>query len=214
MKLGERNQMSKKNKLKGKETLCTMPFGKYNESFELLKMGEKRNLKDEKSAKNSSFPVVINDEKIYLTEPDGKLIPNMENQQKCDFLIYCQNRPQTCFIELKGENISAKDSYNPYNQIIDTINFLHKEEELKELVNTNVEKHAFIVSPGRQKIPKGIESKERQLWQKLVQTGVPKSKISALVHYVKVTKSNRYSNNIQIICSPKSPVQIPFSSQS
>ena len=204
--------MSKKNKLKGKETLCTMPFGKYNESFELLKMGEKRNLKDEKSAKNSSFPVVINDEKIYLTEPDGKLIPNMENQQKCDFLIYCQNRPQTCFIELKGENISAKDSYNPYNQIIDTINFLHKEEELKELVNTNVEKHAFIVSPGRQKIPKGIESKERQLWQKLVQTGVPKSKISALVHYVKVTKSNRYSNNIQIICSPKSPVQIPFSS--
>ena len=206
--------MSKKNKLKGKETLCTMPFGKYNESFELLKMGEKRNLKDEKSAKNSSFPVVINDEKIYLTEPDGKLIPNMENQQKCDFLIYCQNRPQTCFIELKGENISAKDSYNPYNQIIDTINFLHKEEELKELVNTNVEKHAFIVSPGRQKIPKGIESKERQLWQKLVQTGVPKSKISALVHYVKVTKSNRYSNNIQIICSPKSPVQIPFSSQS
>ena len=214
MKLGERNQMSKKNKLKGKETLCTMPFGKYNESFELLKMGEKRNLKDEKSAKNSSFPVVINDEKIYLTEPDGKLIPNMENQQKCDFLIYCQNRPQTCFIELKGENISAKDSYNPYNQIIDTINFLHKKEELKELVNTNVEKHAFIVSPGRQKIPKGIESKERQLWQKLVQTGVPKSKISALVHYVKVTKSNRYSNNIQIICSPKSPVQIPFSSQS
>lgn len=35
--------------------------------------------------------------------------------------------------------------------------------------------------------------------------------ILELIHYVKVTKSDRYSNNNgQIICSPKAPVQLPF----
>lgn len=202
--------MSKNNKLKSTDPLCMLPFGKYNESFELLKMGERRNLKDVKSGKNSFMPIEVNDEKVCVTEPDGKLIPNIQNQQKCDFLIYCQNKPQTCFIELKGENISVKDSYNPYSQIIDTINFLQKEEELKCLVNSSMEKHAFIVSPGRQKLPKGIETKERQLWQKLVRFGGSKSKISDLVHYVKVTKSDRFSNNQQIICSSKSPVPVPY----
>lgn len=32
--------MSKNNKLKSTDPLCMLPFGKYNESFELLKMGE------------------------------------------------------------------------------------------------------------------------------------------------------------------------------
>lgn len=37
------------------------------------------------------------------------------------------------------------------------------------------------------------------------------SDILELIHYVKVTKSDRYSNNNgQIICSPKAPVQLPF----
>lgn len=90
---------------------------------------------------------------------------------------------------------------------------MQSEEELKGLVNAGIEKHAFIVSPGRQKIPKGIELKERQLWQKLIQYGASKTKMSELVHYVKVTKTDRYSNkNNQIICSPKSPIKIPFKS--
>lgn len=151
---------------------------------------------------------MANDESIYVTEPDGRLIPDHVNQKKCDFLIYCANKPQTCFVELKGENISGKDAYNPYGQIIDTMEFLKKEEKLNGLLNA--EKHAFIVSPGRQKIPKGIETKERQLWQKLVQSGVAKAKISDLVHYVKVTKTDKFSNKEQIICSPKSPLPMPY----
>ena len=83
-------------------------------------------------------------------------------------------------------------------------------KKLKSVVDGNIENHAFIVSPGRQKIPKGIETKERALWQQLIQSGDNKRKILELIHYVKVTKSDRYSNNGQIICSPKSPVQIPF----
>lgn len=93
------------------------------------------------------------------------------------------------------------------------------EEDKKKETNTlavgkyteKFEKHAFIVSPGRQKIPKGIETKERALWQYLIQNGNNKRKILELIHYVKVTKSDRYSNNNeQIICSPKAPVQLPF----
>ena len=202
--------MSKKNKLKPADTRCTLPFGEYNDDFELLRKGDKKNLKDVKSDKNSFMPIEVNDENVYLTEPDGKLISDIQNQHKCDFLLYCQNKPQTCFIELKGENISAKKGYNPYSQIIDTINYFQKEEKLKCLVGAKMEKHAFIVSPGRQKLPKGIETKERQLWQKLVQAGGTKSKITDLVHYVKVTKSDRFSDNGQIICSPKSPVPVPY----
>ncbi len=40
--------------------------------------------------------------------------------------------------------------------------------------------------------------------------GEKRTLILELIHYVKVTKSDRYSNNGQIICSPKSPVQLPF----
>lgn len=190
---------------------CKLSLGKYSDSFELLSLGETRSLKDSKSEKNSYIPIRVNDANVYLTEPDGKLVPDIQDQQKCDFLIYCFNKSQVCFIELKGENISIKESYNPYDQICDTIDFLRTENELKSLVKENNEKHAFIVSPGRQKLPKGVETKERQLWKKLSQPGV-KSRIPDLVHYVKVTKSDRYSNNGSIICSSKSPVVIPFNS--
>ena len=209
-------QMAKKNKGKNKykENKKKEPnklvLGKYTDNFECLKNGEKRTLKDSKSDKNSIMPIEVCDEEVYLTEPDGKLIPNIQDQQKCDFLIYCQKVLQTCFIELKGANISVKEGYNPYDQIIDTIKFLKKDDDLKVIVANNIEKHAFIVSPGRQKIPKGIETKERALGQQLIQSGDNKRKILELIHYVKVTKSDRYSNNGQIICSPKSPVQIPF----
>ena len=205
----KRNKEHKSKEDKTKEA-GTLPLGKYTESFECLKNGEKRTLRDLKSDKNSIMPIEICDEEVYLTEPDGKLIPNMANQQKCDFLIYCKKVSQTCFIELKGANISVKDSYNPYDQIIATIKFLWNDDELKGIVAGHIENHAFIVSPGRQKIPKGIETKERTLWQQLIQGGKNKRKIPEVVHYVKVTKADRYSNNGQIICSTKSPVQLPF----
>lgn len=207
--------MGKKKEMKrsSEKISCTLPFGTYNGEFMLLKKGEKRNIRDMKSCKNAFIPIKVNDESVYVAEPDGKLIPNMINQQKCDFLIYCQNRPQTCFIELKGENISAKKEYNPYDQIIDTIKFLKNEKGLNNLVSGDVEKHAFIVSPGRQKIPRGVETDERQLWKNLVHPQKKSRTPWDLVHYVKVTKSGRYSNKKQIICSPGSPIQIPFNNQ-
>lgn len=186
-----------------------LALGKYSQTFEAIDNGCTKCLKDDKSDKNSYLPIKVIDDCVYVAETDGRLIPNILGQQKCDYMLYCVNKPQTCFVELKGANISAKSDYNPYDQIIATIGFLKNDEDLIKLVDDKTEKHAFIVSPGRQKIPKGIETKERQLWKMLVQKGVA-TEIYDLIHYVKVTKSDRYSNNKSIICSNKSPIEIPF----
>lgn len=103
-----------------------------------------------------------------------------------------------------GEKKTLKDTKSDKNS------FMPVKVVDEKVFLTKVEKHAFIVSSGRQKLPKGIESKERFLWQKLIQKGEDKKKIEDLIHYVKVTKSDRYSNNGQIICSPRSPIEIPF----
>lgn len=149
---------------------------------------------------------------MVITIQDHHIYIHVKGQKKCDYLIYCQNKPQTCFVELKGANISIKNNYNPYDQIMDTIKYLQSKDELKELVDKKGGKHAFIVSPSRQNIPKGSNTKERQLWKKLILIGNEKGKqISDIVHYVKVTPSDKYSNHNQIICSAKSPIEIPFS---
>ena len=193
----------------------TLTFGAYNPMFKLLEQNKPTTIVDTKSEQHSSIPVLAYDTESYITEPDGKLIPQINNQRKCDYLIYCKNIPQTSFIELKGANISTKKGYNPYDQIIDTIAYLNSIASLKDIVNSMTEKHAFIVSPRRQKIPKGVETKERRLWQALIQqSSLPKSlcpKASDIVHYVKVTPSDRYSDkNGQIICSSKFPIRFPF----
>lgn len=189
--------------------------GAYNTMFQLLDQGKTIILTDKKSDRHSSVPIYVSDTDVYAAEPDGHLIPPADGQHKCDYLIYSKNIPQSCFIELKGANISIKNNYNPYDQIISTINYLKTNASLNHLVEPAVEKHAFIVSPGHQKIPKGVDSKERQLWKFLVgqcsyyQTIRPK--ISHIVHYVKATRSDHYSDKDgQIICSPKAPLTFPF----
>ena len=119
--------MKKEGKKKNTEELTIVPAGKYKDSFDVFKKGEKRNLKDTKSDKNTFIPIESTEDGIYITEPDGKLIPDAYKQKRCDYLIYCKKKHQTLFIELKGENISSKKDYNPYSQIIDTITFLQSE---------------------------------------------------------------------------------------
>lgn len=177
---------------------------------DLLKDGQSRQLKDEKSAKNSYMPIRAAGDDIIITEPDGGIIPAIEGQKKCDFMLRSSKYCQTMFVELKGANISIESDYNPFDQIIMTIDFFKSHDRYNAWVNAASEKHAFIVSPGRQKLPRGVERKERALWQKLVRPR-QKSQINDLVHYVKVTKSDKYSDkNGQIICSPKYPVEMPY----
>ncbi len=65
----------------------------------------------------------------------------------------------------------------------------------------------------QQKIPKGIELRERALWQELIkyQKNPPEKK--DYIHYVKVTPSSAYSDRGQkIICAPACPIAIPYKS--
>lgn len=48
-----------------------------------------------------------------------------------------------------------KSRYNPYDQIMDTVRFLQKDEILRNLVNSDVEKHAFYCVTRTSKNPKG-----------------------------------------------------------
>ena len=202
----DNNEGSKESK----DSSCALSLGEYNKYFVPLSVGEKKNFKDSKSDQNSYIPIEICEDAVYIVEPDGNLIPNIQKQQKCDFLVYCKHSLQTCFIELKGANISIKKSYNPYDQIIGTVKYLKSNDILRKIVSDDIEKHAFIVSPKQQKLPKGVETKERALWQQLVQNTTNKRGIAELIHYVKVTKTDRYSNNQQIICSSRHPIELPF----
>ena len=82
-------RINKKAK-EGKETF----FGIYQKKFELLELGTKKHLRDEKSDRGSFVPIEICGDSVYLSEPDGKLIPDDHGQQKCDFLLYCSDLPQ------------------------------------------------------------------------------------------------------------------------
>lgn len=206
--------MSKKAKEKEVEEKNTLSFGKYSVMFRPLKMGKTDILKDEKSEKRSSMPVKATDTGIYVTEPDGKLIPAISGQGKCDYLIYCQRQPQACYIELKGKNIAGDKKYNPYDQIRETLVYLRKQPEFREMCSSKTEQHAFIVSPEQQKLPKYSGNRDHALLQELIKNSPrPSGKVSIAdyIHYVRVMPSDRYSDKKgTIICSPKHPVPVPY----
>ena len=62
-------RINKKAK-EGKETF----FGIYQKKFELLELGTKKHLRDEKSDRGSFVPIEICGDSVYLSEPDGKLM--------------------------------------------------------------------------------------------------------------------------------------------
>ena len=59
-------RINKKAK-EGKETF----FGIYQKKFELLELGTKKHLRDEKSDRGSSVPIEIYGDSVYLSKPDG-----------------------------------------------------------------------------------------------------------------------------------------------
>ena len=67
-------------------------------------------LRDKKSGQNAYIPIKITDDEVYVSEPDGEMIPQIEGQQKCDYLIYCSKQLQVRYIELKGKILVRKKS--------------------------------------------------------------------------------------------------------
>lgn len=205
--------MGKKKDKKKADIQSSLPFEQYNVYFQILKNGSAKVLRDKKSEQNAYIPIKITDDEVYVSEPDGEMIPQIEDQRKCDYLLYCLKQLQVCYIELKGKNISTKDKYNPYDQIIDTRKYLKTLSQYKSLFTQDTESHAFIVSPMQQKIPKGIELKERALLQELIKYQKKRPDKMSYIHYVKVTPSSEYSDKGQkIICSSVCPIPMPYKS--
>lgn len=107
-----------KDKKMASVPLCTLPFGKYNDSFEHLNIGEKKTLKDTKSDKNSYMPVKVVDEQVFLTKPDGKLIPNIQGQRKCDFLYIVKVSHSHVLLNLKEKTFQFKKGIIPIIKLV------------------------------------------------------------------------------------------------
>ncbi len=164
-------------------------------NYELLK---KDNIKTLSDAQTKLYIKAEND--IFIIKVDNGIFK--DDVKKCDYLTY-REKEVSNFIELKGSKIDKA-----YIQIIETIKNISNNNKLKHLTDTK-ELKAYIVSKEKNKIPKGIENKAKEL-AKILYT---KSKIRPdnmidLIKYVLVVTNNdkRQSSINRIICSYKNPL--------
>ena len=164
-------------------------------NYELLK---KDNIKTLSDAQTKLYIKAEND--IFIIKVDNGIFK--DDVKKCDYLTY-REKEVSNFIELKGSKIDKA-----YIQIIETIKNISNNDKLKHLTDTKKLK-AYIVSKEKNKIPKGIENKAKEL-AKILYT---KSKIRPdnmidLIKYVLVVTNNdkRQSSINRIICSYKNPL--------
>lgn len=179
--------------------------------FKPMKKDSTINLSDPKSAAHAHLYVRTADDEVYFCRPDKDIVENTFLQRACDYCLYAKNHPQLCFVELKGENIKEGEKENPYVQILGTIEYFRAQDNWSYFMNATVDKHAFIVSPARQRIPDGIDSKERQLKKALHARLLHGKGAENRVHYVRVLQRGKYSDDGKhIICSSNDPLRIPY----
>ncbi|EKV56148.1 hypothetical protein [Brachyspira hampsonii] len=143
---------------------------------------------------------------IYIITVDKGIIS--DNIKKCDYLAY-RKYDRTCFIELKGKKIDEA-----YNQITSSVHHISNNEDLSFLINDVKILYAYIISKENNRIPKGINSKKRELATILYRKSKEKSKINNyldLVKYVKTVSNNdkrESSDENNLICSSKKPLKL------
>lgn len=134
----------------------------------------------------------------------GVISDKEQGQQKCDFMVYDEYKKKSHLIELKGMVIDRA-----INQLSETVTTLKHHEEVSFLVRGQKKVYAYIVSPGQQKMPRGGDSKKRELARKLAGCSTQKVEdIFELIKFVKVVKKTNAKNmdKYQMICSPKDPL--------
>lgn len=132
---------------------------------------------------------------------DGKI-----SSRKCDYLVFDRANRQTHLVELKGQ-----ETIQAAKQLQQTLIYLENRKDCEFFVENCQVVDAYVVSPGRQKIPKGKDSKERELARKLASKSKRKFKdILRLIAHVKVVdKKEEISYDAKsrtIISSAKAPV--------
>lgn len=170
---------------------------------ELIKAGENKTLEDDRSEVKAKIYIKAKDD-LLAVHVDHALIG--EGTKKCDFMIVGQNSQKTHMVELKGANIDEA-----FRQITLTVDYLKKEDGLKNVVQSREVLDAYIASPERQKVPNIPSSEEKELARKLASGNKNRPKdLFSLIHFVKVVKKQKRvaENGRQIIISSRAPLEL------
>lgn len=174
----------------------------YEKFFHPLAAGEKITLSD---AQTKLYILVENE--MYCVDVDRGIIQNIKQEiKKCDFLCYDEANKKCHLIELKGAIIKKA-----HKQILATLINIKAISKLSFLLEDLQYLDAYIVSPGRQEVPKGVDDVKRNITRELAKfcSARPKN-IDDLLKFVKVVpKSNMLINkNGHIICSCTAPLHL------
>lgn len=146
-------------------------------------------------------------EAVWIIKVDRGIIPNARQEiRKCDYLIYGETKETTHLVELKGAVIDEA-----YKQLNKTIDHIADVKEIAYLTSDRDILDAYIVSPNSQRIPKGVNSHERELAKRLAsRCRVKPENILDLISYVKVVpkQARLVKQGRHIICSGQAPVEI------
>lgn len=173
----------------------------YDAFFHHLKAGERDTLKDDQTKL-----FIIVDNEMYRVTVDRGIIPNVrEGIKKCDFLCYDEINMKCHLIELKGTVIKRA-----YEQIEETLKNIEGNEMVSFLLKNLQILDAYIVSSGRQEVPRGVDDVKRQLAKKLAKrcSARPKN-IDDLLMCVRVVANQKVlsQKDGHILCSNEAPLR-------
>lgn len=169
--------------------------------FTRLQAGEKATLSDAQTTL-----VVQAESEMLVAAVDHGIIKGMgAGERKCDYLTFGTDKANTHLIELKGKVIDAA-----FDQLMRTVENLGK-SAYPETMRNRDRLDAYIVSPGSQSIPQGINKKERKLASLLARNSrLQVQNELELIQYVKVVPKQKslVKKNRKIICSGTAPLRL------
>lgn len=174
----------------------------YAAFFYHLKAGERDTLKDEQTKL-----FILAENEMYRVTVDRGIVANTRGKiRKCDFLCYDEVNMRCHLIELKGAIIEEACS-----QIEETLKNIGDNKKVSFLLKDLQRLDAYIVSSGRQEIPRGMKETKRQLVRKMAaKCSVKPQNIDDLLMCVKVVPRQKtlVQRDGQIICSNEAPLRL------
>lgn len=174
----------------------------YAEFFHHLDSGERVTLRDDQT----TLYILVENE-MYYVDVDRGIIQNVRQQiKKCDFLCYDELNRNCHLIELKGAVIKEAQK-----QILETLQNIKADDQISFLLEKLQRLDAYIVSPGRQEVPRGVDDVKRAITRELARhCSVRPKNIDTLLKFVKVVrKLNTLSEKDgRILCSHTAPLRL------
>ena len=174
---------------------------KHEDYFHFLPKGNRKTLQDDQT---KLFIMAEND--LYYVEVDRGIIKNTRDGiRKCDFLCYIESDKISHLIELKGEYAAEA-----HKQIAATIKNIQSDSDISFLITDVNLLDAYIVSPGRQEVPRGVDDVKRQITRELAKHCKTRVKnIDSLLKFVKVVPKQKkfVENNGHVLCSNEAPIK-------